>query len=90
MLPLIAKNHKRKNFKLGNIKTAVAKTPGTQDIVYEVVYLEVIDPYLPTAGEVRKSIQIDTKTKLLTSESQYGDKPAPFISFSFEREKSRR
>ena len=80
----IAKNHKRKNFKLGNIKTAVAKTPGTQDIVYEVVYLEVIDPYLPTAGEVRKSIQIDTKTKLLTSESQYGDKPAPFISFNFE------
>ena len=80
----VAKNHKRKNFKLGTIKTAIAKTPGTQDIIYEVVYLEVIDPYLPTKGTVRKSINISNKTKLLASESQFGDKPSPFVSFSFQ------
>ena len=80
----IAKNHKRKNFKLGSIKTAVAKLPGTQDIVYEVVYLEVLDPYLPAKGDVRKHIKIDNKAKILASEAQFGDKPAPFISFSLQ------
>ena len=80
----IAKNHKRKSFKLGEVKTAVAKLPGTQDIVYEVVYLEVLDPYLPAKGNVKKHIKINNKTKILASESQYGDKPAPFISFSFQ------
>ena len=40
----VAKNHKRKKLILGDVKTAVAKTPGTNNIVYEVVYVEVIDP----------------------------------------------
>jgi len=80
----IAKNHKRKSFKLGVVKTAVAKTPGTNDIIYEVVYVEVIDPYLPAKGNVRKSIKIENKTKILASESQFGDTPVPFISFSFQ------
>ncbi len=80
----IAKNHKRKKFKLGQVKTAVAKLPGTNDIVYEVVYIEVIDPYMPTKGKVRKDYKIENKQKLLVSESQFGDAPVPFISFQFE------
>ena len=40
----IAKNHTRKNLLFGEVKTAVAKTPGTNDIMYEVVYVEVLDP----------------------------------------------
>jgi len=80
----IAKNHKRKQFKLGKIKTAVAKLPGTQDIVYEVVYIEVIDPYMPAKGKVRKDIKIDNKQKLLVSEAQFGDTPVPYVSFRFQ------
>ncbi len=37
--------HSRKRFKLGNLKTAVAKKTGTNDIEYEVIYVEVHDPY---------------------------------------------
>tara|TARA_B100001057_G_scaffold424263_1_gene446911 strand:- start:4737 stop:7238 length:2502 start_codon:yes stop_codon:yes gene_type:complete len=40
----IAKNHTRKNLLFGEVKTALAKTPGTNDIVYEVVYVEIVDP----------------------------------------------
>ena len=40
----VAKNHTRKNLLFGEVKTAVAKTPGTNDIVYEVVYVEILDP----------------------------------------------
>ena len=39
-----AKNHTRKNLLFGEVKTAVAKTPGTNDVVYEVVYVDIIDP----------------------------------------------
>ena len=39
-----AKNHTRKSLLFGEVKTAVAKTPGTNDIVYEIVYVEIKDP----------------------------------------------
>jgi len=39
-----AKNHKRKSLLFGEVKTAVAKTPGTNNVVYEVVYVEILDP----------------------------------------------
>jgi len=37
-------NHKKKQFKFGSVKSAVAKLPGTNDVVYEVIYVEIIDP----------------------------------------------
>ena len=40
----VGRNHKQKRFKLGDVKRAVAKVPGTNDIVYEVIYIDVIDP----------------------------------------------
>ena len=45
--------HKPKRFKLGQVKKAVAKEPGTNNVLYEVVYVDLIDPlekgkeYLP-------------------------------------------
>ena len=80
----IAKNHKRKKFKLGNIKTAVAKLPGTNDIVYEIVYVEVIDPYMPTNGKTKKEITIRNSENILVSESQFGDTPIEYISFDVQ------
>lgn len=40
----MGKNHKPKRFNLGEVKKAVAKIPGTNQEVYEVIYLELIDP----------------------------------------------
>ena len=39
----ISKNHYKKRLKFGNVKKAVAKDPITQETVYEVVYVEIID-----------------------------------------------
>ena len=47
-----AKNHKRRNYKIGDVKTAVAKNPGSNDVVYEIVYIEVIDPRESKKGKV--------------------------------------
>jgi hypothetical protein len=40
----MGRNHKPKRFKLGQVKKAVAKVPGTNTVLYEVIYLEVLDP----------------------------------------------
>ncbi len=37
-------NHKPKRFRLGQVKKAVAKDPGTNNVVYEVVYVDLVDP----------------------------------------------
>jgi hypothetical protein len=66
-----AKNHTRKQLKIGEVKTAVAKTPGTNDIVYEVIYLEVIDPYESANGDVKKQIKIRNKAPQLVNSIKY-------------------
>lgn len=63
----IAKNHKRKRYRMGEVKIAVAKDPGTQNIVYEIVYLEVIDPSEPSVGKTNKSYNILNKEKIFAN-----------------------
>lgn len=60
----MARNHKRKNFKLGEVKTAIAKNPGSNSIVYEVVYIDVIDPAeSPTGIKTRSNFTIRNKAE---------------------------
>jgi hypothetical protein len=66
-----AKNHSRKQLKIGEVKTAVAKNPGTNDVVYEVIYLEVIDPYESPNGDVRKQIKIKNIAPQLINSVKY-------------------
>jgi hypothetical protein len=59
-------NHKRKKYRVGDLKTAIANIPGTNIPVYEVVYLEVFDPANPQTGRTRKNFNISTSNKLTT------------------------
>ena len=66
------KNHTRKQFKLGQVKTAIAKKKGSNDIEYEVVYLEVIDPYESTgATNVKSSVRLKTKEEITVDSVDY-------------------
>ena len=68
----MAKNHKRKKFKLGDVKTAIAKNPGSSKIVYEVVYIEVIDPAESTTGvKTRDNFTITTQNKNSVDSEKY-------------------
>jgi hypothetical protein len=69
-----AKNHKRKRYVMGNIKSAVARQPGTTDDIYEVVYIEVIDPAQATVGRTRTSFTIDTQKKITADSLSYAVK----------------
>jgi len=67
----IAKNIKRKKYILGDIKTAEAKTPGTNDIVYEVVYIDVIDLGITERKGVKKIIKVNKNKKITVDQSLY-------------------
>lgn len=50
----VAKNHTRRKYWFGDVKNAVAKVPGTNNVVYEVVYVELVDKALPKSGNTRQ------------------------------------
>jgi hypothetical protein len=54
----IGLNHKRKRFTFGLIKSAVAIQPGTTNAVYEVVYVNIIDPQEPNGKYLPRKIQL--------------------------------
>lgn len=62
----MSKNHKKKKYIVGDLKTAVAKTPGTNDVIYEVVYLDIKDPARPDNGRTKKSFRFITENKVTT------------------------
>ena len=66
-----AQNHKRKQYRLGEVRTAQAKTPGTQTVVYEVVYVEVIDPAEITGKKTKKTFSVSTQKKITVDQSYY-------------------
>jgi hypothetical protein len=68
-----AKNHKKKQFQFGEVKTAIAYEPGTKNPVYEVVYVDIIDPLEPANGKTEQSINIKTKNDRLINNIQYED-----------------
>jgi hypothetical protein len=53
----IGLNHKKKRFQFGSIKTSTAYVPGTKTAVYEVIYLEMIDPLEPNGKRLPSSIK---------------------------------
>ena len=68
----LSQNAKRKRYHLGKIKTAVARTPGTQRVIYEIVYLEVIDPQVSQKPiKTKKKIKIANKDKILINSTKY-------------------
>lgn len=50
-------NHKRKRFHFGDVKKAIALKPGTKTEVYEVVYVEMIDPLEPNGKRLPNKLE---------------------------------
>lgn len=64
------KNHRRKKYQFGSIKSAVAKTPGTNNTVYEVVYVEMLDALDKADQQVASKIKIKNNNKIVISQTQ--------------------
>ena len=53
----IGLNHKKKRFHFGNVKKATAVIPGTTTQVYEVIYVEMIDPLEPNGNRLSNKLE---------------------------------
>lgn len=89
----MGRSHKPKRFKLGEIKKAIAKEPGTNKVVYEVLYIDLIDPlekngkHLPFKIETLPTninITVDNNNEFyngpFTSDNPYWSRPIPLNS----------
>lgn len=87
----MGRNHKPKRFNFGDLKKAVAKVPGTNDVVYEVLYLDMKDPlekskdYLPDIikySATNVKITVDQNNDFYngdqTLDSPHWKRPIPF------------
>jgi hypothetical protein len=71
-----AKFHKKRQFKIGGVKKAVAKNPGSNDIIYEVVYLELFDPSESNSGKTRSQFRINHNKIITVDSDQFNDDEA--------------
>lgn len=90
-ISMIGRNHKIKKFTLGDIKKAKGNIPFSSKTIYEVIYVEVMDPleigkkYLPSVLKTSKNrppITVDQNNEFyngpFNNVNPYWKKPDPF------------
>jgi hypothetical protein len=81
----ISQNHYRKNLKFGNVKYAVAKDLETQEPIYEVIYVDVVDEFEKNGTSINSTINLSNSinSKVLVSyDAIKVDSNIPFASDS--------
>ena len=79
------RNHYRKRLLFGNIKMAKAKDPETQETIYEVIYVDIIDEYEKNNISIGQTIELSDKIEskvLISYDSIKVDSDIPFVSDS--------
>ena len=79
----MSRNHYNKRFTFGDIKTAKAKDPTTQETIYEVIYVDVIDELEKNGKSISPVIELsdNINSKVLVSyDSIKVDSDIPFAS----------
>lgn len=90
---VINRNHSTKRFLFGSVKRAVAKVLGTETVIYEVIYIEMIDPlefngrYLPATISTSPSktlITVDQNNQYdigpFNLDTKFWNRPIPFYA----------
>jgi len=81
----MSRNHYRKRLLFGDVKSAKAKDPNTQETIYEVVYIDVVDEYEKNGKSISATVNLkdNIKSKVLVSyDAITVDSDIPFVSDS--------
>jgi hypothetical protein len=79
----MSRNHNKKQMLFGDIKYATAYDLNTQEPVYEVIYVEMIDDIAGISPETSQDLSDDLKAKVLTSiDTVTIDSDIPYVSDS--------
>jgi hypothetical protein len=79
----MAKNHYRKQIRFGDVKYAVAKDQTTQEILYEVVYINIVDEFEKNGESISPVMQLPDyiNSQVLVSYANIRvDSDIPFVS----------
>lgn len=69
-VPFLNRNIKRKRFKMGEVGRAIAKEQGSNDVLYEVIYIQVLDEYEVGKKSVALKIKLPIKHNSVTLVNQ--------------------
>ena len=81
----MSRNHYRKRIRFGDVKSAKAKDPVTQEVIYETVYVEIADEYETNGKSISNTIELSNtiESKVLISyDAIKVDSDIPFASDS--------
>jgi len=81
----MSRNHYNKRFTFGDVKTAKAKDTVTQETIYEVIYVDLIDEFEKSGKSISETIELkdNLKSKVLVSFDNITiDSDIPFASDS--------
>jgi hypothetical protein len=81
----MSRNHNRKRLLFGDLQIALAKDPVTQETLYEVIYVNIIDDYEKNDKSIRQTVQLSNtiNSKVLISyDTIKVDSDIPFVSDS--------
>jgi hypothetical protein len=81
----MSRNHYRKRFRFGDVKVAKGKDPDTQETIYEVIYVDIVDEYEYNGKNISEVIELSDKinSKVLVSYDAIKiDSDIPFVSDS--------
>jgi hypothetical protein len=79
----LSRNHYRKRFVFGDVKKAVGKDQVTQEILYEVVYVDILDPLIKNNKSISRTVQLPNKINspvLISQTAQKIDSDIPLVS----------
>jgi hypothetical protein len=81
----MSRNHYRKRLLFGEVKSAVAKDPITQEIVYEVIYVDIVDDLEKNNKSISRTIELSNSINskvLISYDAIRVDSNIPFVSDS--------
>ena len=81
----LSRNHYKKRFTFGNVKKAVGKDQITQEIIYEVVYVDIIDPLIKNGKSISRTVELPNiinSPVLINQNSVKINSDIPFVSDS--------
>ncbi len=79
----MSRNHYNKRMLFGNVKTAKAKNPDTQETIYEIVYIEMIDEYEKNGKSISQTVNLPdyiNSRVLVSYDAIKVDSDIPFVS----------
>jgi hypothetical protein len=79
----MSRNHYRKQIRFGDVKSAVAKDPVTQRVLYEVVYIDIVDEFEKNGKSISRTVELpnNINSRVLVSYDAISvDSDIPFAS----------